>query len=77
MEQALRRAIYLDRDFVLAHYYLGLALQRRGDSRAAERSFRNVLALLEERNTEETLADADGLTVGSLRQLTDKHLQEL
>ncbi len=30
-EQSLRRAIYLDRQFIMAHYHLGLFLQNRGD----------------------------------------------
>jgi chemotaxis protein methyltransferase CheR len=76
-EQALRRAIYLDRDFVLAHYHLGLVLKRKSELRAARRSFRNVLALLERLDDSEVFADADGLTVAALRQLTDMHLEAI
>jgi chemotaxis protein methyltransferase CheR len=76
-EQALRRAIYLDRDFILAHYHLGLLLQRKSEAHAARRSFRNVLALLKRRDANEIFADADGLTVGALRQLADMHLETL
>lgn len=76
-EQALRRALYLDRDMVLAHYYLGLALHRNRDARGAQRAFRNVLALLQPREETEAFADADGLTVGALRQLTEMHLEVL
>ncbi|HEY5313669.1 MAG TPA: protein-glutamate O-methyltransferase CheR [Pirellulales bacterium] len=76
-ERALRRAIYLDRDFVLAHYHLGLVLLRKQDVRGAQRSFRNVLALLERREAAEMFPDADGLTVGALRDLTDMQLEVL
>jgi len=38
-ERSLRRAIYLDRQSILAHYYLGLFLPSRGDPRQAARSF--------------------------------------
>ncbi|HEX3727648.1 MAG TPA: CheR family methyltransferase [Pirellulales bacterium] len=76
-EQSLRRAIYLNRDFVLAHYHLGLVLHRNRDARAAERSLRNVLQLLDRRDSDETLADADGLTVGELRQLARMQLEVL
>jgi chemotaxis protein methyltransferase CheR len=76
-EQALRRAIYLDRDFVLAHYHLGLVMQRYGDVRAAQRSFRNVLVLLQARDEDHAFVDADGLTVGALRRLTEMHLEVL
>ena len=63
-EQALRRAIYLDRNFVLGHYYLGLWQLRNHDTAAAGRCLRNVLTLLAGRPEAETFADADGLTVG-------------
>jgi chemotaxis protein methyltransferase CheR len=76
-EQALRRAIYLDRDFVLAHYQLGLVLLRKHDVRGAQRSFRNVLALLERRDAAERFPDADGLSVETLRQLADMQLEIL
>lgn len=76
-EHALRRAIYLDRQFVLAHYYLGITLQHKQERQPAERAFRNVLALLASRHKDETLADADGLTVDGLRQLTEMHLAGL
>jgi chemotaxis protein methyltransferase CheR len=77
IEPALRRAIYLDRDFVLAHYHLGLVLQRKRDGQAAQRSFRNVLVLLQNRDESEIFPDADGLTVGALLQLTRMHLEVL
>jgi chemotaxis protein methyltransferase CheR len=76
-EAALRRAIYLDRQFVLAHYYLGLVLQRNREAGSAMRSFRNVLDLLKPRDMAEAFADADGLTVGALRQMTEMHLDIL
>ena len=76
-EQALKKAIYLDRSFVLAHYYLGLIAQRDRDVRAATRSFQNVIDLLDGRDDLESLSDADGLAIGQLRQLTEKHLAVL
>jgi chemotaxis protein methyltransferase CheR len=76
-EQALRRAIYLDRRYVLAHYYLGLTLQRQGQFQRAERSFRNVLSLLPAMDHQQPLSDADNLTVGDLESLTNMHLEAL
>jgi chemotaxis protein methyltransferase CheR len=68
-EESLRRAIYLNRNAVLAHYYLGLFLQSRGDLHQAARSFKNVLDLLRSRRDTETFADADGMTVSELKKL--------
>jgi chemotaxis protein methyltransferase CheR len=76
-ESALRRAIYLDRSFVLAHYYLGLFLQQRGQSRPAARSFRNVLELLARIDPGHVFADGDGITAGELQRLTQMHLEVL
>ncbi|MBS0208195.1 MAG: protein-glutamate O-methyltransferase CheR [Planctomycetes bacterium] len=76
-EHALRRAIYLDRGFVLAHYYLGMTLQKKRERRPAERAFQNVLSLLNQRDKDETIDNADGLTVDALRQLTEMHLKVL
>lgn len=76
-EQSLRRAIYLDRQFVLAHYYLGLLLQSRGDPRQAERSFKNTLDLLLPRCDADTFVDADGITAAELRKLAKIQLEIL
>jgi chemotaxis protein methyltransferase CheR len=76
-KQSLRKAIYLDRQFVLAHYYLGLLLQSRDDPRQAERSFKNTLDLLLPRCDTDTFVDADGITVAELRKLAEIQLEIL
>jgi chemotaxis protein methyltransferase CheR len=76
-EAALRRAIYLDRRAVLAHYYLGLSLQSRGDPRDAVRSFENTIALLDLRVDTDVFPDADGITVGDLKKLALMQLEVL
>ena len=68
-ERSLRRAIYLDRRFVLAHYYLGVLLQSTGDPRQAARCFENTVELLGSRLDDEVLAEADGITVAELKKL--------
>jgi chemotaxis protein methyltransferase CheR len=76
-EHALRRAIYLDRGFVLAHYYLGLHAQQRNHFAQAARAFRNALHLLTRINGDHVFADGDGLTAGELTRLTRMHLDIL
>jgi chemotaxis protein methyltransferase CheR len=73
-EQAFRRAIYLDRAFVLAHYHLALLLARTGRRDSAAQSLRNVQRLLSGMDSNQQIADADGLTVNDLGQLADMHL---
>lgn len=74
-EQSLRRAIYLDRHFVLPHYHLGLFLWGRNDPAAAARSFRNVLALLERFTEDHSFSDGDDITAGQLREIVGMHLR--
>lgn len=77
-EGSLRRAIYLDRGFVLAHYYLGLLLQNSGNEPArAARCFENVVELLRGRPAGEAFEHADGMTAGELKELAQMHLEVL
>lgn len=73
-ERSLRQAIYVDRNFALAHYHLGLALQRDGRMPAAARSFRNVLKILAGMPDEAMVPAGPGLTAIGLKGLTKMHL---
>lgn len=73
-ETSLRRAIYLDRHFILPHYHLGLFLWRRNDAAGAARSFRNVLALLRQLPDDHVLEHGDDITAGQLRETVGMHL---
>jgi len=68
--EAFSRAIYLERDFALAHFHNGLCCARRGDHRAARRSLSNVLRILDRQRSDDVVAHGDGLTVRELRELT-------
>ncbi|MDB5991455.1 MAG: hypothetical protein JWQ10_2858 [Herbaspirillum sp.] len=63
---SLMRALYLDPDFVLAHFALANLHQSQGRYLDAQRYFGNVLLLLHKRSLEEILPDAEGLTAGRL-----------
>lgn len=76
-EHELRRTIYLDRDFVMAHYHLGVLLQGSRDPDGAARSFNNAIRLLEGMDDAHIVADADGLTAGALKQLARMQLEVL
>ena len=76
-ERALRQAIYVDRSFVLAHYYLALLLQKQRHFPAAARSFENVLQLLATIAPEAVFAEGDGITADELSKLTRMHLESL
>jgi chemotaxis protein methyltransferase CheR len=75
--QSLMRALYLDPDFVLAHFSLGNLHQSQGRYREAQRYFGNVLQLLHKHPQEEILADADGLTAGRMVEIATSLLASL
>jgi chemotaxis protein methyltransferase CheR len=63
---SLQQALYLDHDFVLAHFALGNLTRRQGKKREAGRHFTNALALLRQHPADEILPEAEGMTVGRL-----------
>ena len=72
---SLRRALYLDADFVLAHFSLGnLAVRGRRPADAA-RHFKNAAALLAAYEVAEILPDSDGLTAGRLKEIVASSLK--
>jgi chemotaxis protein methyltransferase CheR len=73
----LRRAVYVDRKFALAHYYLGTLLQRAGSLSDAKKAFRNAFRLLQTRAAEESVEHGDGMNIEELRELTRMHREIL
>jgi len=73
-ERSLRRALYLNRSFVLAHYHLALLLAKAHRYDVAIQSIRNTQALLAGVERNHQIDEADGLTADDLRQLVAMHL---
>ena len=71
---ALRRALYLEPDLVLAHYTLGRLASRAEFHADAERHFQNVLALLARIGADEVLPHSGGLAAGRLKWLVEQAL---
>lgn len=66
---ALKRALFLDPDHILAHVALAGLAMAEGKKAEARRCYRNALNLLSLRPHEETLPDGDGLTAGRLTEI--------
>ncbi|MGH7445609.1 MAG: CheR family methyltransferase, partial [Longimicrobiales bacterium] len=64
---AARRALYLDRTLVVAHFALAGALRRAGDDRGARRALCNADALLADWPLDVVVPATDGETVERLR----------
>lgn len=75
--ESLMRALYLDPDFVLAHFALGNQCLQLGRHAEAERYFRNALMLLNRQPRDDLLPSSDGLTVGRLIEIITGLLPEL
>ncbi|PTR05314.1 CheR-type MCP methyltransferase [Nitrosospira sp. Nsp5] len=67
--QSLMRTLYLDPNFVLAHFALGNLCLSQGRHREAERHFDNALALLHAHPHDELPLEAGGLTAGRLTEI--------
>jgi chemotaxis protein methyltransferase CheR len=74
---AARRALYLDRELVVAHLTLAAARQRAGDRSAARRALRNAATLLRRQPPESVVPAADGESAGRLAELVKVKLRLL
>jgi len=64
-----KKTLYLQPDFVLAHYHLSTVYQQKKDDAKAERHRTQSIRILSQRPTDEIVPAADELTVGQLMAL--------
>ena len=72
--KSFRRALYLEPDFVLAHFALGNLARGRGKLGESKKYFANALALLEARAPDDTLPESEGMTAGRLAEIVRQAL---
>ncbi|MBI5407990.1 MAG: tetratricopeptide repeat protein [Nitrospirae bacterium] len=70
-ENELKRAIYLDPDFILAYFIMGNLMLGQGNYSDAERHFENTLSLLRSCSPEEVIPESEGITAGRLMEMTE------
>ncbi len=73
---ALHRAIYIDPQFVVAHFTLGQLMLRMGFLKKARGSLVNASTLLESCSPDEQVPEADGLSAGRLSEVVQSLLRE-
>jgi Methylase of chemotaxis methyl-accepting proteins len=66
---SLKRALYINPDFVLAHFALGNLVRLQGKPKEAEKHFANALSLLKALRPEDILPQSEGMTVGRLMEI--------
>lgn len=64
--RALKQSLYLDPDFIMAHFQLGFLLKQEGRLADSRRRFSNALALLKAKDPEEILPHSEGMTAGRM-----------
>ena len=67
--KSLKKSLYLDRGLAIAHYHLGLILQKLTRKEEAKRSLRNAEDLIAPLSDDAAIRFGDGLTAGDLRSL--------
>lgn len=73
----LKKALYLDQDFVVAHFMLGKLLAGGGAAEQARRHITTAYRLLERSADDELVPDSDGMMAGRLREITALMLKGL
>ncbi|MEW6735777.1 MAG: CheR family methyltransferase [Acidobacteriota bacterium] len=65
---SLKHTLYLDQNYVLAHFALGNLALQQGKEREAQRHFENTFELLQSYQQEDILPESEGIMAGSLMQ---------
>jgi chemotaxis protein methyltransferase CheR len=67
--ELLNKALYLDNEFVLAHFLLGTLNVKSGNHKSGKKSYNNALKSLSRLHPEDTLPESDGITVGRFSEI--------
>jgi chemotaxis protein methyltransferase CheR len=70
-ESEYRRALYIDRKCLMAHFHLALVQQEKGDLRGARRSLEIVLDLTLDCDPHRLVEHSDGVCYGRLREMAE------
>lgn len=74
--RALQRAVFLDQNFVIAHFSLGTLALGAGKIKAADKHFTNALHLLDRYDQNEILPESEGMTAGRLAEMINSMRDE-
>jgi chemotaxis protein methyltransferase CheR len=66
---ALRRVLYLEPEFIMAHFFLGNLATQIDQARQAEVSFQAALRLLNNLDPASVLPESQGITAGRLKEM--------
>jgi len=72
---SLKRALYIDPNFIMGHFVLGNLLLKLGKKQNAKKHFENVIVLLAGFRQNEILLESEGLTAGRLLEIVYATMQ--
>ncbi|MEP6621207.1 MAG: protein-glutamate O-methyltransferase CheR [bacterium] len=75
--RAARRALYLDRSFVIGYMLLGDALSRLADMTGSRHAFENAVRLIDRLTPGAAIAGADGVSTVRMRQIAVERLRTI
>ncbi len=64
--KSLKQSIYLDPEFIMAHFTLGMLLRQKQMPGESKKSMQNALSILELKDADETLPFSEGMAAGRL-----------
>lgn len=70
----LKKAVYLDHNFIIAHFMLGNNFWQLRKTKESERHFKNALLLLASYKPDDTPAYSEGVTAGRLIDIINRQL---
>jgi chemotaxis protein methyltransferase CheR len=73
----LKQAIFLNKQFIIGHYYQGVIAERSGDISAAQRGYRNTCRLAREMRPDSEVKEGGGIRAGRLLEIATERLKEL
>jgi chemotaxis protein methyltransferase CheR len=66
--RCLKRVLYLDPDYLIAHFMLGNLARQSGKIKESNKYYKNTIDLLEKYDKESLLPDTEGITAGGLME---------
>ncbi len=72
---SLKKAIYIDPDYIMGHFAMGNLLIRQGNTKNAARYFNNVLDLISRHADDDILPESEGLSVKYIREIIIANMQ--
>ena len=66
---ALKRTLYLEQNYALAHFALGNLMRRQGKHKQSSRHFGNALSILSGYRRDQVLPESEGITAGRLIEI--------